>query len=197
MARITAIIALGLLLAAGCSGQSEQAGEGTTEVARMEGAPSSTAERPIVIIETDSGAIVTEFFPDVAPVTCDSILSLVNPKFYDSLTFHRIIPGFVIQGGDPQGNGTGNPGFTLPAEFSTRLHLEGTLSMARGAHSIHSAGCQFFICLDTLQSLDNQYTVFGQVIEGIEVVRKLAAVPTGQMDRPQETLYIRRMYENK
>lgn len=197
MARITLIMALGLLLAAGCSGQGEQAGDETSEVTRVEGVPVSTAERPIVIIETDSGDIVTEFFPDVAPVTCDSILSLVHQKFYDSLTFHRIIPGFVIQGGDPLGDGTGNPGFSLPAEFSSRLHVEGTLSMARGAHSIHSAGCQFFICLGSLQSLDNQYTVFGQVIEGIEVVRKLAAVPTGAKDRPVETLYIRRMYENK
>ena len=129
-------------------------------------------------------------------MTCDSILSLINQRFYDGLTIHRIMPGFVLQGGDPKGNGTGDAGFKLQAEFSTRPHVEGTWSMARGPHSIHSAGCQFFICLGPVPHLDSQYTVFGQVIEGIEVVRKLAQTPTEGPNRPVETVYIRRMYEN-
>jgi cyclophilin family peptidyl-prolyl cis-trans isomerase len=188
------VVVLAFALALGCSAQ-----EGTDEAAQGEpvDAAISTAERPVVVIETDSGTIVTEFYPDVAPVTCDSILSLVNQGFYDGLTFHRIIPGFVIQGGDPQGNGTGNAGFTIPAEFSDRKHVEGTLSMARSPVDINSSSCQFFICLAAVPHLDGQYNLFGQVIEGMDVVQKLAAVPTGQANRPLEPVFIRRMYENK
>jgi cyclophilin family peptidyl-prolyl cis-trans isomerase len=185
-------------LALGCAGQS---GEETVDSASGKGAvdmPKSTSERPIVVIETDSGDIVTEFYPDVAPVTCDSILSLVNQGFYNGLTFHRIIPGFVIQGGDPQGNGTGNAGFRIPAEFSDRPHVAGALSMARSPVDINSSSCQFFICLAPQPNLDRQYNLFGQVIDGMDVVDKLAAVPTQQgSNRPLEPVIIRRMYERK
>ena len=159
--------------------------------------PKSTPERPIVVIETDSGRIVTEFYPEVAPITCDSILSLVNQGFYNGLTFHRIVPNFVIQGGDPLGNGTGNAGWQIPAEFSSRQHVAGTLSMARAPDDINSSSCQFFICLTAVPHLDGQYNLFGQVIEGMDVVHKLAGVPTGTMARPLEPVTIRRMFENK
>jgi peptidyl-prolyl cis-trans isomerase B (cyclophilin B) len=148
-------------------------------------------------METDSGSIVMELFPKVAPVTCDSILSLVNQKFYDGLTFHRIIPGFVLQGGDPKGNGTGDAGFRIPAEFSTRKHVEGSLSMARNMVDINSSGCQFFICLAALPNLDSAFNLFGQVVKGMDVAHKLEHVPTGPGDRPLQPVVIRRMYENK
>jgi peptidyl-prolyl cis-trans isomerase B (cyclophilin B) len=177
-------------------------GGGTTETEKAGGgavadAPVSTSERPIVILETDSGRVVTEFYPHVAPITCDSILSLVNQGFYNGLTFHRIVPGFVIQGGDPQGNGTGNAGFQIPAEFSDQPHLEGALSMARSPANINSSSCQFFICLAPTPHLDEQYNLFGQVIEGMDVVHKLERIPTGASNRPSEPVYIRRMFENK
>jgi peptidyl-prolyl cis-trans isomerase B (cyclophilin B) len=179
----------------GCSGgtpETEQAGGGA-----VAGVPVSTPERPIVILETDSGRVVTEFYPHVAPVTCDSILSLVNQGFYSGLTFHRIVPGFVIQGGDPQGTGTGNAGFQIPAEFSDQPHVEGALSMARSPTNINSSSCQFFICLAARPDLDGQYNIFGQVIEGMDVVHKLEMIPTGAANRPNEPVYIRRMFENK
>jgi len=160
-------------------------------------APKSTAERPIVILDTDSGSIVMEFYPDAAPITCDSILSLVNQGFYNGLTFHRIVPGFVIQGGDPKGNGTGNAGFQIQAEHSDRKHVRGTVSMARSPMSIHSSSCQFFICLAPQPGLDGEYNLFGQVISGMDVVDKLAKVPTKERNMPVEPVVIRRMYENK
>jgi peptidyl-prolyl cis-trans isomerase B (cyclophilin B) len=186
----------GLCLLAACAQKAPEEAASQKAPATT-GAPVSTAERPIVIIVTDSGQIVTEFYREVAPITCDSILSLVNRGFYDGLTFHRIVPGFVIQGGDPQGNGTGNAGFQIPAEFSSRPHLEGSLSMARAPDDINSSSCQFFICLAAVPYLDGQYNLFGQVIEGMDVVHKLGRVPTGEMNRPLEPVYIRRMFENK
>lgn len=185
----------------GCGGGSEEAaqtGEPATETqgAAVE-APKSTAERPIVVLDTDSGSMVMEFYPDVAPITCDSILSLVNQGFYNGLTFHRIIPGFVIQGGDPKGNGTGNAGFQIPAEFSDRSHVEGAVSMARNPVDINSSSCQFFICLADRPELDGQYNLFGKVISGMDVAHKLEKVPTGARNKPLEPLIIRRMYENK
>jgi peptidyl-prolyl cis-trans isomerase B (cyclophilin B) len=196
-------LSVGLILLSGvaCSGGSTADMRDTQEEnardAKMIDAPKSTPERPIVIMDTDSGSIVMELFPDVAPITCDSILSLVNQKFYDGLTFHRIIPGFVLQGGDPKGNGTGDAGFRIPAEFSTRKHVEGSLSMARNMVDINSSGCQFFICLAALPNLDSSFNLFGQVIAGMDVAHKLEKVPTGPGDRPLQPVVIRRMYENK
>jgi peptidyl-prolyl cis-trans isomerase B (cyclophilin B) len=190
------ILCLGIAgLLWGCGGgtpETEEAGGGV-----VADAPVSTPERPIVILETDSGRVVTELYPHVAPVTCDSILSLVNQGFYNGLTFHRIVPGFVIQGGDPQGTGTGNAGFQIPAEFSDQSHIEGALSMARSPANINSSSCQFFICLAPIAHLDGQYNLFGQVIEGMDVVHKLERIPTGAANRPTEPVYIRRMFENK
>ena len=191
------VVALcGLWLLSACAEQApeEAATKGATSLPE---APKSTAERPIVIIETDSGRIVTEFYPEVAPITCDSILSLVNQGFYNGLTFHRIVPNFVIQGGDPLGNGTGNAGFQIPAEFSSRPHQEGALSMARAGDDINSSSCQFFICLAPQPNLDGSYNLFGQVIEGMDVAHKLELVPTGTLNAPLQPVVIRRMFENK
>jgi peptidyl-prolyl cis-trans isomerase B (cyclophilin B) len=189
-----ALCALCLFGACAQQASEEAATKGASAVAD---APTSTPERPIVIIETDSGRIVTEFYPSVAPITCDSVLSLVNQGFYNGLTFHRIIPGFVIQGGDPKGNGTGNAGFQIPAEFSSRSHVEGALSMARSPSDINSSSCQFFICFAPATHLDGQYNLFGQVIEGLDVLHKFERVPRGAADRPDQPVYIRRMFENK
>jgi cyclophilin family peptidyl-prolyl cis-trans isomerase len=137
-----------------------------------------------VMMQTDSGPLTEVFYYDVAPHTVDSFLQLVSGRFYDGLVFHRIMPGFVIQGGDPDGDdlaraGSGGPGYMTGAEFNDHPHLEGVLSMAR-AEDPNSAGSQFFICLDYThtQQLDHKYTAFGKVVDGMDAVKKIASVKT-------------------
>ena len=125
------------------------------------------------VIEMDKGRIVIELFPDVAPKTVANFKSLIQKGFYNNLTFHRVEPGFVVQGGDPLGNGSGGPGYTIEAEFNSKPHVKGTVAMARAADP-DSAGSQFYIALDRLPTLDRNYTVFGQVVEGMDVVDKIA-----------------------
>lgn len=149
------------------------------------------AADPEIAIETDEGTMKLELFPDVAPAHVDSMLSLIKKGFYNGLTFHRIIDGFMIQGGDPKGDGTGDAGYNLPAEFSKLKHVEGTLSMARSADP-NSASCQFFICLAPAPHLDGQYTIFGQLMEGTDVLHKIGKVPV-QGDRPVKPVFIRKM----
>jgi len=120
-------------------------------------------------LSTEKGDIVFAFYPDDAPQHCAAFIKLANARFYDGLSFHRVEPGFVVQGGDPSGNGTGGPGYKLKAEFNTRPHVRGTVAMARAGHP-DSAGSQFYICLDDARFLDRQYTVFGQMTEGFEVL---------------------------
>ncbi len=123
----------------------------------------------IVNIELDSGTVKMELYPDVAPETVKSFKKLVSEGFYDGLTFHRVIPGFMAQGGCPDGTGMGGPGFTLKAEFNDTKHERGTVAMARTADP-DSAGSQFYICFAPQPHLDGQYTVFGKVIEGMELI---------------------------
>jgi peptidyl-prolyl cis-trans isomerase B (cyclophilin B) len=118
-----------------------------------------------VRVTTKHGDIVFEFFPDDAPLHCAAFIKLADAGFYDGLAFHRVEPGFVVQGGDPKGDGTGGPGYRLPAEFSERPHRRGTVAMARSSQP-DSAGSQFYICLDDARFLDKQYTVFGQMTDG-------------------------------
>jgi len=120
-------------------------------------------------IHTEKGDIVFRFYPHEAPLHCAAFIKLARSGFYDGLTFHRVVPGFVIQGGCPKGNGTGGPGYTLEAELSDLPHVRGTVAMAR-AHDQDSAGSQFYICLDEARYLDREYTVFGQTVEGDEIV---------------------------
>ncbi len=122
-----------------------------------------------VRITTNKGDIVFTFFPDDAPMHSAAFIKLVEAGFYDGLTFHRVEPGFVVQGGDPDGNGTGGPGYRLKAEFSDRPHLRGTVAMARSSDP-NSAGSQFYICLDDARFLDKNYTVFGQMSDGFETL---------------------------
>jgi len=140
---------------------------------------------PRAIISTDLGDMTVELWDDVAPNHVANFLKLGSSGFYDNLIFHRIIPGFVIQGGCPEGSGGGGPGWKVKAEFNDRPHVPGTLSMAR-SNDPNSAGSQFFICLtrEHCQHLDKKYTGFGQVISGMDVVEKLGAVKCGPGDRP-------------
>ena len=146
---------------------------------------------PIVTFETNQGTIKAELFPDVAPNTVNNFISLVKRGFYDGLIFHRVIPGFMIQGGDPQGTGMGGPGYSIKGEFimnnfnNELLHKRGVLSMAR-SQSPNSAGSQFFIMVDDAPHLNAQYASFGQVIEGMEAVDKIVAAQRDYNDRPLE-----------
>ncbi len=145
-------------------------------------------------IETKFGAIELKFFPDIAPNHVNNFIDLAKKGFYDGTTFHRVIPGFMIQGGDPNSknpdkssHGMGGPGYQLKAEFSSRHHKRGTLSMARAANP-DSAGSQFFICLADAPFLDKQYTVFGEVTSGMDVVDKIVGQPRDSRDNPNERI---------
>ncbi len=130
------------------------------------------AETARARISTTKGDIVFKFYPDVAPLHSAAFIKLARAGFYDGTTFHRVEPGFVIQGGDPDGNGTGGPGYQLRAEFSDRPHVKGAVAMARSGNP-NSAGSQFYVCLDDARFLDNNYTVFGQTVEGQDVVDQI------------------------
>lgn len=137
-------------------------------------------------LKTNHGTILLDLLPDVAPGHCANMLALSKIGFYDNLGFHRIIDGFMIQGGCPQGTGTGGPGYQIDAEFNDTPHLDGVLSMAR-SQDPNSAGSQFFICLGTQAFLDGQYTAFGRTAndESQEVVRTIGKLATDPQDRPQ------------
>ena len=148
---------------------------------------------PIVTIEMEDGGVIkAELYPELAPNTVNNFLSLVQSGFYDGLIFHRVIPGFMIQGGDPQGTGMGGPGYRIKGEFkhngfskNNLKHTRGVLSMARSMMP-DTAGSQFFIMHDKAPHLDGEYAAFGMVIEGIEAVDHIAALQTDYADRPLE-----------
>jgi cyclophilin family peptidyl-prolyl cis-trans isomerase len=125
-----------------------------------------------VIALEKGGEITIEFFPDDAPKTVENFVKLAKDGFYDTLAFHRVVPGFVVQGGDPKGNGTGGPGYTIKAEFNKNKHVRGAVAMARSAHP-DSAGCQFYITYAAQPHLDGSYTVFGKVTSGMELVDQI------------------------
>lgn len=138
----------------------------------------------VAVIETTQGTMVAAFYPDVAPATVENFKKLASEGFYDGTAFHRIVKGFMIQGGDPLSKtenhpmvGTGGPGYKIKAEFNKKAHVRGVLSMARSSHP-DSAGSQFFICLDNANFLDGQYTAFGQLISGEDVLLKIGGTPT-------------------
>jgi cyclophilin family peptidyl-prolyl cis-trans isomerase len=126
----------------------------------------------MMVIDTKYGQIEAELYPEDAPQTVARIKELIEQGFYNGLTFHRVVPGFVVQGGDPRGDGTGGSGKKLPAEFNARQHVEGTLAMAR-ASDPNSADSQFYISLGRHAHLDKNYTVFGQVTKGLEFVKQI------------------------
>ena len=144
----------------------------------------------MVIIEMENGKkIKIELYPDIAPISCENFEKLVNSGFYNGLTFHRVIPGFMIQGGCPNGTGTGGPGWNIKGEFAANgvkndlKHTRGVLSMARSMMP-DSAGSQFFIMHEDAPHLDGQYAAFGKVIEGMDVVDEIAGTATDYADKP-------------
>jgi peptidyl-prolyl cis-trans isomerase B (cyclophilin B) len=146
------------------------------------------------IIETKLGNIELKFFPDVAPIHVNNFIELAKKRFYDNTTFHRVIPGFMIQGGDPNTkspdrskHGMGDPGYKVKAEFNAKQHKRGILSMAR-AQDPNSAGSQFFICVADALFLDRQYTVFGEVVSGMDVADKIVSQQRDRMDNPLERI---------
>ena len=150
------------------------------------------AQHPVVTIEMEDGGIIKlELYPDVAPISVNNFISLAKKGFYDGLIFHRVIAGFMIQGGDPQGIGIGGPGYSIRGEFAANgvkndlSHKRGVLSMAR-AQDPNSAGSQFFIMHAVGDFLDGQYAAFGQVTDGMDVVDSIAATKTDRRDMPKE-----------
>jgi peptidyl-prolyl cis-trans isomerase B (cyclophilin B) len=141
-------------------------------------------------MDTTAGPIVLELYPKQAPHHVNSFVFLAKEGFYDGVIFHRVIPDFMIQGGDPTGTGTGGPGYELKAEFNDTKHVRGVLSMAR-SRDVDSAGSQFFIMHGTYPSLDNKYTAFGKVVEGIETVDKIVSAPRDADDRPNDPAKIK------
>ena len=148
------------------------------------------AHNPIVTITMENGDVMkAELYPEIAPQSVNNFISLINKNYYDGLIFHRVIRGFMIQGGCPNGTGTGGPGYCIKGEFSYNgfandlKHTKGVLSMARTMIP-DSAGSQFFIMHETSPHLDGQYAAFGKVTEGLDIVDKIACVPTNYMDRP-------------
>jgi peptidyl-prolyl cis-trans isomerase B (cyclophilin B) len=146
------------------------------------------------IIHTKLGDITLKFFPDVAPNHVNNFIELAKKGFYNGTIFHRVVPKFVIQGGDPNSkgpdrskHGMGGPGYSVKAEFSNKPHKRGTLSMARSAHP-DSAGSQFFICVADAPFLDGKYTVFGEVVKGMEVVDKIVSEPRDKSDNPNDKI---------
>lgn len=184
------ILVLGLMLSA-CGTQ--KGSEGATGGNETGDYPADVKERPVVTMTMESGeAIVLELFPDAAPNTVANFISLVEDGFYDGLTFHRVIPDFMIQGGDPNGDGTGDPGYGIKGEFqsngfeqNTVKHERGVLSMAR-ANDPNSAGSQFFIMVNEASYLDGDYAAFGKVLEGMETVDAIVAVERDSRDKPLE-----------
>lgn len=154
---------------------------------------------PVVTMEMENGEkIKIELYPHVAPNTVNNFISLINKKFYEGITFHRVIPGFMIQGGDPNGNGTGGPGYAIKGEFmqnnveNNLMHKRGIISMARLA-SPNSAGSQFFIMIKDAPHLNGEYAAFGKVIEGMEVVDKIVGVERDEKDKPLKAQAIKTM----
>lgn len=157
------------------------------------------AQNPVVTIEMENGDIMkAELYPEIAPNTVNNFIDLVKNQFYDGLIFHRVIKGFMIQGGCPEGSGTGGPNYSIAGEFSQNgfkndlKHTEGVLSMARSMHP-DSAGSQFFIMHKTSPHLDGAYAAFGKITEGLEVVNKIAETGTDYSDRPIEKQQIKSM----
>lgn len=144
-----------------------------------------------IVLDTSLGKITLDMLPNVAPAHCKNMLGLAKIGFYDGLIFHRVIKGFMIQGGCPEGTGTGGPGYNVKAEFNATKHEAGVLSMARATNP-DTAGSQFFICLENAPHLDRQYTAFGKTADAdsLAVVKKIGVVPTGPVDKPAKPVTI-------
>lgn len=203
MKRVIMILLTVMLAAAfGCAPKADPTPTAAPEPTQTQAATekpeqTATTTEPVkaTMVIKDFGTIELELYPDIAPQSVYNFCDLARKGFYDGLTFHRVISGFMIQGGDPLGTGTGGPGYSIKGEFALNgvenalLHTRGVLSMAR-AQSYDSAGSQFFIMHQDVAQLDGQYAAFGKVTSGIEVVDAIAAVKTGASDKPLEDVVI-------
>jgi cyclophilin family peptidyl-prolyl cis-trans isomerase len=189
------ILFVQVFLIAGCSGNSGNTGSQAAPA--PESTPKQTTttakKNSIAKFETSKGDFTIELFEDKAPNTTKNFIDLVNKKFYDGLIFHRVIDGFMIQGGDPKGNGTGGPGYTIKDEFSPDLKHDsaGIISMANAGPD--TGGSQFFITLAPTPWLDKKHAVFGKVTTGLEVVKAIGKVKTGPNDKPAEDVVIKKI----
>lgn len=183
-----------VMIVTGCGTQTEDeaADQDSQNSSEQDKEQKSEGENPIVTITMENDdEIKIELYPDIAPNTVANFISLVNKGFYDGLIFHRVIPDFMIQGGDPEGTGTGGPGYAIKGEFSSNgfdnelKHERGVISMARSS-APDSAGSQFFIMVDTSSSLDGDYAAFGKVTEGMDAVDKIVSVERDAQDKPLE-----------
>lgn len=188
MKRIMPLLLILLLILTGCSAQNADspAADAPTD------AP-LTGTYYVQIDVKDYGTIVAALYADTAPITVANFLSLVDSGFYDGLTFHRIISGFMIQGGDPNGNGTGGPGYTIDDEFSSSLLHDGPGVISMANRGPNTGGSQFFITLRDCKWLDGKHAVFGKVTKGMEVVYKIGKVKTDAQDKPVEPVVIKKI----
>ena len=186
---IVTLVALGVFCAAVATAEDKKDRKKYDKPPEMKIDP---AKKYTATIETEAGTMVAELYPKIAPNTVNSFVFLAREKFYEDVIFHRIIPGFMIQGGDPEGTGGGGPGYELKAEFNDTKHERGILSMARTSDP-DSAGSQFFVMHDRAEHLDNQYTVFGKVTKGLEVIDKIVNAPKDENDRPLKPVKIKKI----
>ena len=193
---------LGLMLMGGLLTQGSDAFAApakTAKVNKPEAASPAKAGEDVAVLKTSMGPIVFRFYEKDAPKHVANFKKLAGSGFYDGTTFHRVIPGFMIQGGDPNSkdadrsnDGMGSSGTNVPAEFNANKHLRGTVSMA-SAQDPNSASCQFFICVKPTPFLDGQYSVFGQVVEGMDVVDKIVSVPRDARDNPLDKVVMEKV----
>lgn len=179
----------------GCAGPGSKTAEKTEPVKADTPLPPADPNKKnsLAVFETSMGTFKVELFEDKAPRTAQNFISLVNKGFYNGLIFHRVIDGFMIQGGDPKGNGTGGPGYVIPDEFHKDLKHTGAgiLSMANAGPN--TGGSQFFITLDATPWLDGKHAIFGKVVEGLDVVKAIGKVKTGAQDRPQTDVVMKKV----
>ena len=183
---------------AGCTKNDEQKNSGSGSTENNESSFNAETDNPVATITVkDFGTITVELYYDKAPNTVKNFIYLANNGFYDGLTFHRVIEGFMIQGGCPNGNGTGGPGYSIKGEFSSNgfdtndlKHVRGTISMGRTMQSYNSAGSQFFICQEDYSYGDGDYAAFGMVTDGMDVVDSIASVDTDSSNKPVKDVII-------
>lgn len=208
MSRFAALLAILSLLMFSCGEKTEKGKVGQMKAAEEKASASHEKKPPVsqaiktdydynptVVIETEYGKIEIQVFFDKSPEHSKNFMKLVNSRFYDGLIFHRVIPGFVIQGGDPYGVGTGGPGYYLPVEKSGLHHETGSIAMAQSVQGV--SGSQFFICLAPQPHLDKQFNVFAKVTSGMEVALKIASVPRDRNDKPSKDVVMKKLYEKK
>lgn len=188
-----------MMLIVACQSESKEPKQEKSSSSNSTEKETETGDNPVVTITMENGGTITaELYPEIAPNTVNNFIALIEDGFYDELIFHRVIPGFMIQGGDPEGNGTGGPGYAIAGEFNANdfdnplAHERGVLSMARSGDP-DSAGSQFFVMTETSPHLDGDYAAFGKVTDGMDVVDEIVNTERDTMDKPLEDQVIQSM----